>query len=539
MGLRLRGQLMILCFVLMGISLGIIAYFNVGVFRLSFLADEEQRLRASGLRTSERILEDVVAEYFTPSGELRPTNQSDSPTSFDFRSVGGLRYFEMWDARGDIILRSGQSAEPIPQRQEIINRMRVRPLPTHLFLEPSGKRAKSSFTYRDSLPVVGETNVEGVTYEHFFPVFRISGDPAEPGLLPAARLQAVLHLSFDVENSSKRMRLVTMGNVLLGMTFLLTTLMAIHLWSQHAIQRPLEGLVESMRQLETGPSGRELSSHNELANLSKTLQHLALDRLKYQRELESLNRDLEAQVEEKTLEMKEFFSLVTHDLRIPLAAVQGYCDLLKRKPDELSERQLTFIKRISTANGHSLELVRNLLEAMKIEFGTLSPVTEVFSLSELAQEVRDELNVDDSAPPVVLEAANPDSEEVRVEADRTRIKRVLTNLLSNAQKHAEGTPQVLLKWRKVPGRGVRLEVADQGPGIPPEDCSRVFEKFTRAPQSMGNSTGLGLGLYIVGKILESHGQTISLRSVLGKGTTFEFYLTIAAEDNQNSLRINP
>jgi two-component system phosphate regulon sensor histidine kinase PhoR len=415
-----------------------------------------------------------------------------------------------------------------------VNRLRVRPLPTHLFLDQKLLAKESSdFPYREALPTLGGLEIEDVTYEHFFPVFTVAGGSPSEGMLPPATLQAVLHLSFHVENSSKRMRLVTTGNVLLGLTFLLTTMMAMHLWSQHAIQRPLEGLVESMKQLETGPTGKELSSDNELANISKTLHRLALDRLKYQRELESLNRDLEAQVEEKTLEMKEFFSLVTHDLRIPMAAVQGYCDLLKRKPEELTERQLTFIKRIATANGHSLELVRNLLEAMKIEFGTMNPVAEEFSFGGLAHEVADELNVDETLPPVVLEPANPQSEKARVEADRTRIRRVLTNLLSNAQKHAEGTENVHLRWRAVPGRGVRVEVADQGPGIPPEECKRVFEKFTRAPASMGNSSGLGLGLYIVGKILESHGEQISLRSTLGKGTTFEFHLPLVKTIGQS------
>jgi two-component system, OmpR family, phosphate regulon sensor histidine kinase PhoR len=537
-GFRLRGQLMILCFFLVGISLGIIAYFNVGVFRLSFLADEEQRLRAIGLRTGERVIDEVVSGYLGPQGDLSEAVRSgEFDSTFDFRSVPGLRYFELWDARGETILRSGESASAVPRKTEIVNRLRVEPLPTHLFLhQETLAKDPEGFPYTDVLPAVGDAPEGTISYEHFMPVFTLAaGGPIEAGMLPPAQLQAVLHLSFHVENSSKRMRLVTAGNVLLGLTFLLTTLMAIHLWSQHAIERPLEGLVASMRQLETGPTGQELTSHNELANISKTLQHLALDRLKYQRELESLNRDLEAQVEEKTQEMKEFFSLVTHDLRIPMAAVQGYCDLLKRKPEELTERQLTFIKRIATANGHSLELVRNLLEAMKIEFGTMNPVTEEFSFQDLAEEVTNELNVEDELPPVVLEPANDLSRDAEVEADRTRIKRVLTNLLSNAQKHGEGTDKVTLRWRCVDRRGLRVEVVDRGPGIPPEECTRVFEKFARAPQSMGNSSGLGLGLYIVGKILESHGQEIQMRSKVGVGTTFEFHLPLVRVTGKRSL----
>lgn len=532
MGLRLRGQLMILCFGLMGISLSIIAYFNIGVFRLSFLADEEQRLRATGQRTGERIMGEVLADALGRSTKTGLTFRSSSVKDFDFRSVPGLRYFELWDTRGSVMMRAGITTQDIPQKTLLLRSLLLEPLPTHLFLDSATEAVgPMALPYRDSLSSLSENSKGHITYEFFFPIFLTPDmNGANLDMLPPAELTGILHLSFEVDNTSKRVRVVTMGNALLGLTFLLTTLMAMHLWSQHAIQRPLEGLVESMRQLEPGPSGQELESHNELANISKTMQHLALDRLKYQRELENLNRSLERQVEEKTLEMKEFFSLVTHDLRIPLAAVQGYCDLLKRKPEELSERQLTFIKRIATANGHSLELVRNLLEAMKIEFGDLEPVTEVFDVKTLAEEVRDELNIDDSLPPVNLEPSDEASEEALVEADRTRIKRVFTNLLSNAQKHATGTPQVTLRWKKVPRKGVRFQVEDLGPGIPPEECKRVFEKFTRAPDSMGNSTGLGLGLFIVGKILQSHGEEISLKSEVGKGTTFEFCLPSAADE---------
>lgn len=525
MGLRLRGQLMFLCFGLMGISLGIIAYFNIGVFRLSFLADEEQRLRAVGLRAGQRLIAQIVKES-TASATSQLSLNSNLQEDFDIHSVPGLRYFELWDVSGRVLIRAGITAPEVPQKKELLRALLLEPVPTHLFLDASLEAVGPlASQYRDTLPLRGGSAGSNITYEHFFPIFLV---PDEEGAsldsLPPARLTGILHLSFEVENISRRVRVVTAGNVLLGVTFVLTTLMAMHLWSQHAIQRPLEGLVESMRQLEPGPSGQELSSDNELANVSKTMQHLALDRLKYQRELESLNRDLEKQVEDKTQEMKEFFSLVTHDLRIPLAAVQGYCDLLQRKPEELSERQLTFIKRIATANGHSLELVRNLLEAMKIEFGTLNPVTESFDVMTLAEEVRDELNIDESLPPVVLEPVDEESAGAVVEADRTRIKRVFTNLLSNAQKHAGGTPQVVLRWKRVPRRGVRFQVEDKGPGISAQDCKRIFEKFTRAPDSMGNSTGLGLGLYIVFKILESHGQEITIKSEVGKGTTFEFHL---------------
>ncbi len=527
MGRRLRTQIVTLFVVLIALSVAVVAYFNVGVLRLSFLADEEQRLRHLGLRASEAIQSEFVPVYLgqAPASQIPEGN---SQPNLEVSKLPGLRYFELWDTNGSVLYRSGATDEELPLKDEILRRLRSQPLPTHLFLTKDPKRPMV-VPYTDSLPLF-ESQQHQITYEHLFPIFIVDD---EKGFaldnLPPARLRGVLHLSFDVGSSSRRLNLITIGNVLLALTFILTSLMSIHLWSQHAIGRPLEGLLDSMRQLDSELEDEQLTSSNELIELSQTLHRLALERLKYQRELEGLNQDLEAQVEEKTLEMKEFFSLVTHDLRIPLAAIQGYCDLLKRKPEQLTERHLTYIARVSTANAHALDLVRNLLEAMKIEFGTLQPLMETFSLDVLAQEVFDELNVDETLPPVVLEPSSDNQGEVQVEADRTRIKRVLTNLLSNAQKHAEGTPNVILRWRAVPRRGVRIQVVDHGPGIPDDERKRLFEKFTRAPESMGNSSGLGLGLYIVAKILESHGQQITVSGELGKGTTFEFYLSSCPE----------
>ncbi len=525
MGLRLRTQIMTLFVVLIALSIAVVSYFNVGVLRLSFLADEEQRLRHLGLRASEAIQADVVPHYLDSASMDRPTSGAQTPLEVD--RLPGLRYFELWDVNGGVLYRSGASEETLPLKEELLQRLRTQPLPTHLFLTQNPDRPMA-VPYTDALPLF-DSQGHQITYEHLFPIFVVEEEKGlELDRLPPARLRGVLHLSFNVSSSSRRLTLITAGNVLLALTFVLTSLMSIHLWSQHAIARPMEGLLESVKQLDSEIQSEELTSSNELISLSQTLHRLALERLKYQRELEGLNRDLELQVEEKTLEMKEFFSLVTHDLRIPLAAIQGYCDLLKRKPEQLTERHLTYIARVSTANSHALELVRNLLEAMKIEFGTLQPVMETFSLDRLAQEVSDELNVDESLPSVILEPSSENNGEICVEADRTRMKRVLTNLLSNAQKHAEGTPNVILRWRVVPRKGVRIQVVDHGPGIPAAERKRLFEKFTRAPESMGNSSGLGLGLYIVAKILESHGQEITVAGEVGKGTTFEFHLPVVS-----------
>ncbi len=565
MGLRLRSQLMIIFVGLISIALAIVAYFNIGVFRLSFLADEEQRLRYTSARVADLMLRDFDPFALTSQSSEEPPTQApeepfeepptqapeepfeepfaEPPTEapeepsmpgeapgtssrlLEAPDVPGLRYVELWSPEGLVMFRSGPVSEELPGKEVLLAQLRYRPTPQHLFWDRSLVSHNPRFPYREQMTDEQADSSGAVTYEYLYPVFEPYGPPSEEGV----RLRAVLHLSFQVENLSRRMGLVVGGNVLLAVTFLLTSLMAVRLWSQHAVQRPLEGLLEGMRQLDTGAHGRELASSNELINLSQTLHSLALERLKYQRELEQLNRDLEAQVEEKTKEMKEFFSLVTHDLRIPLAAIQGYCDLLKRKPEQLSERHLTYVQRASTANSHALELVRNLLEAMKIEFGTLDPVMETFDFADLAAEVSHELNVDESLPQVCL-APPADGSSPSVEADRTRIKRVLINLLSNAQQHAKETPEVTLRWNPRPGIGLEVGIEDRGPGIPEAQIERLFAKFSRIADHGQNPGGLGLGLYIVARILDSHGRKIRVQSSPEEGTVFSFSLKLVNTD---------
>src|SRR5690606_2648532 len=145
------------------------------------------------------------------------------------------------------------------------------------------------------------------------------------------------------------------------------------------------------------PDPEDALTSNELVAVSRSFNRMVLDLVKYQRELEEkttrleqantnyrvLNEQLEHKVEEKTAEMKEFFSLVSHDLRIPLAAVAGYADLLIKKRSapggsQLTEKQEKFVRSILVANSHAQDLVRNLLDAMRYEFGQPQIVEQEF-----------------------------------------------------------------------------------------------------------------------------------------------------------------
>ncbi|MEW6281470.1 MAG: HAMP domain-containing sensor histidine kinase, partial [Candidatus Eremiobacterota bacterium] len=278
--------------------------------------------------------------------------------------------------------------------------------------------------------------------------------------------------------------------------------------------------------------------------VSNSLNRLSLDLSKYQGELEEktrrleqanqryrqLTERLEQQVEEKTRELREFFSLVTHDLRIPLAATQGYADLLLKRPGEMTEKQRRFSRSIRVANSHALELVRNLLDAMRYEAGqNQTIVPESFRFEELVEEVVSHLSVpgdEEKAAPLGVEVPPG----VVVRADRTRIGRVLGNLMSNALRHV-GSARLVAH---VEGPNLRIVVQDDGPGIPAEHLPLLFEKFTHFPTETGPSSGLGLGLYIVRRILEGHGESIHVESQVGEGTRFWFHLPVEVSDDKSS-----
>jgi len=125
-------------------------------------------------------------------------------------------------------------------------------------------------------------------------------------------------------------------------------------------------------------------------------------------------------------------------------------------------------------------------------------------------------------------AVEPPEGDAQVVADRDRVVQVLLSFTDNAIKHAPAGSVVHLRGVRTED-GVRLEVADEGPGIEPDQLTRVFERFYRAeePRPGAKKTGAGLGLAIAKEIVEAHGSSIVVHSAPGEGTTFGFELPVA------------
>lgn len=541
MGLRLKTQLTALFLFLFGFSFLCLAYFNLSMLTTAVHQRAVDQARAMAVQVEDWLTREIPRSQGVENLDDVALRHPTSLVHY-LERLHDLRSLEVYSRLGNPptrLFRYGQQQLEQGPHQASVRRA----------LE--GERFYRLWEYRSQEDEVGHAVQDvspfssgQVQFEYYAPIRKMpENDDLESG-----ELEGIVHLSLLMPNTPLRIRVAVIGNLVLGLVFIFTGFLSLNLWAQHALRRPLDGLMRARERLGKGYGDSEVEdmlSANELVAVSNSLNRLSLDLSKYQGELEektrrleqandrykTLNEGLEHQVSEKTREQREFFSLVTHDLRIPLAATQGYADLLTRpKSGELNDKQRKFVKSIRTANSHALELVRNLLDAMRYESGqTGDLVLETFDFHELVQEVVSHLDIpDEEAENEPIEVEVPDV--VLVTADRTRIGRVLGNLLGNALRHVSSGQKVRLSAR-MEGPNLRVEVADEGPGIPAEHLPLLFAKFTHFPTERGPSSGLGLGLYIVRRILESHGETIHVESRVGEGSRFWFHLPVTEEDD--------
>jgi PAS domain S-box-containing protein len=228
---------------------------------------------------------------------------------------------------------------------------------------------------------------------------------------------------------------------------------------------------------------------------------------------------------ERTSKFKDqFLSTMSHELRTPLNAVLGFSDLLADpRYGALNDRQQRYVTHIHSGGEHLLKLINDILDLSKIEAGKMELTREDVNVSDSFAEVISSLYPLAAKKSHVL-VQQADS-EWHVRADSMRFKQVLMNLVGNAIKFSPDRGRIELAAKKV-GEQIRIEVRDEGPGIPPEDQQRLFEAFYRLSQPGAAVEGTGLGLAITSKLLEMHGSKLEIDSESGCGSCFYFLLPI-------------
>lgn len=223
---------------------------------------------------------------------------------------------------------------------------------------------------------------------------------------------------------------------------------------------------------------------------------------------------------------RELVANVSHDLRTPLATIQGYIETILIKSDDLSVKDRNnYMQTILSSTERLKKLVEELFELSKLEARETRPKPEPFSIAELIQDVQQKNLIIAESKKINLKL-NVNYETPLAFADIGMMEKVLQNLLDNAFKFTPENGEIIISLNQVKENLV-VSVQDSGEGIKSEELPHIFDRYQKSSRTAVNKNeGLGLGLAIVKKILEVHQTDIMVESDEGKGTKFSFKIPV-------------
>lgn len=235
---------------------------------------------------------------------------------------------------------------------------------------------------------------------------------------------------------------------------------------------------------------------------------------------------------ESESQVRQFVADASHELRTPLASIRGYAELVRRSPEEMPVGALQAMSRVESESLRMTALLEDMLLLARLDAGR-PLASEPVDLTVLAIDAVTDAHaagpdhdwqLDLPSSPDELD----DADDVLVVGDDHRLRQVLANLLSNARLHTPAGTTVTVRVRRS-GGSVVVQVADDGPGIPPALRESLFQRFTRGDASRNSATGsTGLGLAIVHAVVTAHGGTITVDSSTGSGSGTTFTVTLPA-----------
>jgi signal transduction histidine kinase len=257
-----------------------------------------------------------------------------------------------------------------------------------------------------------------------------------------------------------------------------------------------------------------MHSHDEVGRLASAFNDMV------ERVEASFNkeRDLE-------LARRELIASVSHDLRTPLASIRAMVESINDGVVTDPATVKRYLKTLEVEVENLSQLINDLFELSQMDAGVLKLEMETSSLTDLISDTLESMSVQVTAEGKNLHLkGSVEGEVAYVMMDPRRVQRVLYNLVQNAIRYTPSDGSVQILARDI-GTEVQVEVKDTGEGIPPEELSRIFDRFYRTEQSRSRgSGGTGLGLSIAKGIVEAHGGRLWVESAIGKGSTFGFAL---------------
>jgi signal transduction histidine kinase len=245
-----------------------------------------------------------------------------------------------------------------------------------------------------------------------------------------------------------------------------------------------------------------------------------------------VNRELMEYLKNANMELKKldkmktkFLSMITHELCTPITSVIGYTQrLLAREEGGLNDIQRDYLRVIERASTNLSILIDDLLDLSRIEAGKFEMKFEPFNMNELIETMQKKFKFKLEQKKLSLEV-NLAQELVDVVGDKNRLEQVINNFMTNAIKFSREDGNIVINSKRFDNR-VKVEVIDNGYGMDPEQCSKIFESFYQA-ESEKKQEGLGIGLAIAKQIIDKHKGEIGAESGgIGKGSKFWFALPV-------------
>lgn len=314
--------------------------------------------------------------------------------------------------------------------------------------------------------------------------------------------------SFILRLSLRSMIITLIASIIIGLFVL------------HIIMKNVNTLAKVTQEFKNGNLEARLKINNkdELGLFAESFNSMAdtiVTNIEEMKTMDNLRRDLVANV--------------SHDLRTPLASIQGYVETLMMKSKTLSVSENEKFMTIIFNSTESLKkLIDELFELSKLEAKETTPVYESFSIAELAQDIQQKNMVLAQNKNIKLEIMFDENLPL-VFADIRMMERVIQNLLDNAIKFTSNGGTILVILKHIEDY-IDVKIKDNGRGISSEDLPNIFERYQKGQRVENRkSKGLGLGLAIVKKILEVHNLPITVKSDYGEGTTFLFKIPIFSQ----------
>jgi signal transduction histidine kinase len=325
-----------------------------------------------------------------------------------------------------------------------------------------------------------------------------------------------------------------LGDYLLGLLLLHLITAATAGYYNHVVEDGAEKLRRSTAEAVAAREESE-AAKQEVMKAREGLELRVIERTKEVEEarratlhmLKDLKEDM-AKLETVDRMKTEFMSMVSHELRTPLTPIKGYLSLiLDDKVGQISDEQRKALKIVIKQSNHLQELIESLLDLSRLELGKPIPIVKApLSIKEIFDDIIDSVKLQLETRELTLKV-EAEGDLPAIMADGVKLKRILSNLLSNSIKFTPRGGEIKLRVLPKPG-GIRIEVIDNGIGIQQDQLEKIFERFYQIESAYTRETGgIGMGLTIARELAEMHGGQLWAESAgLGKGTKFVMELPV-------------